>query len=460
MAESNFSKLMNACLESKKTASKKKAIKESKSKSLVEKKNIKRLVKESDDEEEKEDLEMTVADDIVVAVDPELDADEMTAVALGYQEIIDDTDEGEEATTDKYIGDNIYGCPLCGQTFFSELPVSIGDVCPLCNQESPDGFVKVGEVEEGASSLADDKAEGEEEEKFDFDGEEITVDLDDDEISIDLDEEEDEKGKNESKSVRREGRRPIRRSVRSERRIARPSTRRTVRGERTTVRKPVRRSVRGERRLARPTARPVVRGERRIARPSVRSERRIARPSMTNRPLRTESRLAKPMARRVVRENLNLDETTFNKYLTKFIRENYNGTKSFKVVGARKNGNFLKLECKIAMENGKTKDTTLTCRYNGKSGVMLARDNGFFKAESKKAPFMFKIRKTGNVIACEGMKYDFVTKRGVKGKTESYQVSGTYLNEAKKPVRRPTTESKRIARRPSRLTREGFQKKK
>lgn len=433
MAESNFSKLMNACLESKKTASKKKAIKESKSKSLVEKKNAKRFVKESEDEEiEDDDLEMTVADDIVVAVDPELDADEMTAVAMGYQEIIDDTAEGEEPETDKYIGDNLYGCPLCGQTFFSEIPMGEGDLCPLCNEESPDGFVKVGEVESGESSKVDEK---EDEEDFDFDGEEISVDFDDDEVDLEIDEEEDEdKEKKENKSVRRS----------AVRRETRKPLRRTIRGERAIAHRPVRRSVRGERAIARRTSRPVIRGERRVARrPVVRGERAIARNTRTS--LRSESRIARRAMRNSVRENLNLDEKTFNKFLTKFIRENYNGTKSFEVVGAKRNGNILKLECKIVMTDGKTKKTVLNCNFNGQSGIMRARDNGLFKAESKKSPFMFKVKRTGNVITCEGMKYDFVTRRGTKNESKTYQVCGTYLNESV----RPTTESKRIARRPS-----------
>ena len=464
MANDSFTKLMNACLESKKTTSKKKAVKESKKNALVESKfNKRRFKKESDDEDkdkdDSEDLEMTTADDIVAVVDPDLDADEMTAVALGFQQLIDDAPEDSVPETDEYVGDNIYGCPICGQTFFSETPMGEGDVCLVCGKESPDGFVKVGEVE-GSSNpdedvKKDDEGEGEEnadEGDFDFDGEEISVDFDEDEK--DLDE------SKKARRVRRENRarRPVTRTVRGERRIAR---RPSVRSERTIARRP--RSVRGENRVAgRATVRRAVRGEsarlslRRptATRRSVRGEslrrpsiRRAVRPSV-----RTESRIRRPMRPTRKVEGLNLDEKTFNTYLTKFIRENYNTARSFNVVGAKKNGNNLRLECVITMKSGKKNRTVLNCNYRKGCTTMMARDNGTFKVESKNAPFMFKVSTVRNVIRCEGMKYNFITKRGAKNESKRYQVFGSYLNEGKKAVRpsRRISESRRSAlRRPS-----------
>ena len=429
-----FAKTLEACLEAKKSVSSKKAVKESKKKSLTEKKFSKRFVKESEDEDEdeKEDLEMETADDIVAVVDPDLDADEMTAVALGYQQLIDDAPENTVPETDKYVGDGIYGCPICGQTFFSEVPMGEGDVCPLCNAESPDGFVKAGEVEEGDASEVDKDNEeadvDEEEGDFDFDGEEISVDVDED--------------LEESKKVSKENkaRRPVTRTVRSERRTAR----RTVRSERNVPRGTSRRIVRGENRVAgRATVRRAVRGE--SARPSLR------RPSV-RRAVRGES-LRRPSmrpARKV--EGLNLDEKTFNTYLTKFIRENYNTATSFNVVGAKKNGSNLSLECVITMKSGKKNRTVLNCNYNKNRSTMLARDNGTFKVESKSAPFMFKVRTVGNVIRCEGMKYNFVTTRGTKNEAKKYQVYGSYLKEgvkATRPARRVSEARRTSLRRPS-----------
>jgi hypothetical protein len=88
---------------------------------------------------------------------------------------------------------------------------------------------------------------------------------------------------------------------------------------------------------------------------------------------------------------------------------------------------------------------------------MFARDNKTFKAESKTAPFMFKVRTVGSVIKCEGMKYNFTTTAKVKNESKKVQVHGSYLGESRverKPMARRTSarrvsESNRIARRPS-----------
>lgn len=450
-----FAKTLEACLEAKKSVSSKKAVKESKKKSLTEKKFSKRFIKESDeDEDEKEDLEMETADDIVAVVDPDLDADEMTAVALGYQQLIDDAPENTIPETDKYVGDGIFGCPICGQTFFSEVPMGEGDVCPLCNAESPDGFVKAGEVEEGDASEVDKDNEeadvDEEEGDFDFDGEEISVDVDED--------------LEESKKVSKENkaRRPVTRTVRSERRSAR-----RVRGERIVPRGTSRRAVRGENRVARrASVRSAVRGE--SARPSLRratATRRSVRGESLRRPsirravrpsIRTEAK--KPMLRRPSMrparkvEGLNLDEKTFNVYLTKFIRENYNTATAFEVVSAKKNGSNLRLECVISMKSGKKNRAVLNCNYSKGRSIMTARDNGTFKVESKRAPFMFKVSTVGNVIRCEGMKYNFITKRGTKNEAKRYQVYGSYLKEgvkATRPARRVSEARRTSLRRPS-----------
>jgi len=471
----NFTKLMNACLESKKKPSKKTIVESKKDTKLVEKVDKKRFKKEADEKEddeeiEKDDLEMETADDIIAVVDPDLDADEMTSVALGFQQLIDDAPADVTPTTDEYVGDNIYGCPICGQTFFSELPMGAGDICLMCNQESPDGFVKVGEVENSENpdeDVAKNDDEGEEkkvdgEEDFDFDGEEVKVDFDEDEKDLD----ESKNPVKDEKSVKDENRarRPVTRTVRDENKVAR---RNRVVGERSALRRPAR-AVRGERTIARRPS--VVRGENELARRpsarrSVRGENRLARRPSARQSVRSEN--ARPMLRRpsvrpsvrteskglvcrpaMKREGYNLDEKTFNPILTKFIRENYNGAKSFEVVGAKKNGSNLRLECKITMVSGKERKTVLNCNFNPKSSIMTARDNGTFKVESKRAPFMFKISTVKNIIRCEGMKCNFITKRNTKNESKSYQVVGKYLNEKKsvRPARR-VSESRRPIRR-------------
>ena len=80
---------------------------------------------------------------------------------------------------------------------------------------------------------------------------------------------------------------------------------------------------------------------------------------------------------------------------------------------------------------------------------MTAKDNGVFKVESKRSPFVFKVRTVGNVIKCEGMKYDFVTRTKVENKTTKVRVHSAPLTE-KRAVRRPMTrrtmESRRVRR--------------
>lgn len=373
-----FEKTMAACRESKANAAKKS---NAKSKALTEKFNAKRIKKESeeDDEDFDDEIMLDVQDDIVAVIDPDIDADEMTSVAMGFQQLVDDATANEIPETDEYIDQEIYACPVCGQKFFSPEPMIGSGTCPVCGKEA-DGFVLVGEVDEAEGTSDED------EEKADSDEEKIDISDDGEDLDIEIKGEPEEEGKRVSK---RETRKPIRRAVRREGSKARRITRRPgMAGE------SVKRGVHG----------------------------------------------------------MNLDEKTFNVYLNKFIRENYDNASSFRVMGAKMNNNNLTLECVIRFKSGKSKKVNLECKYDRKSKFMLARDNGAFKAESKKAPFMFKVRTVGNVIRCEGMRYDFTTTQKIKNESKKARVHGSYVNESRrvrKPLARRTVESRRrIARKP------------
>ena len=361
--KSIFEKTLQACRES--VANAKAASKSAKKLTETTSSSIK---KESDEGEEEDDIMMDIQDDIVAVVDPNIDADEMTDVALGFQQLIDDAGANEVPETDEYLGDNIYGCPVCGQKFFSDKPMVDGGKCPVCGEEA-DGFVSIGEVDQAEGEDKSGDSEGEETPKED--------ELDFSETDIEIDE--------EGKKARKESNR-------------------------------VRRSMRREGAMAR---------------------RSVRRPSMARE------------SRRVM--GLSIDEKTFNPYLTKFIRENYENAMSFRVVGAKKKGNILTLECAIRFKSGKTKKTALVCNYNRKSNIMTAKDQGIFKVESKNIPFVFKIRTVGNVVRCEGMKYNFVTTAKVKNESKKVRVSSRNVTESRR-VRRPLTrravESRRAIRRP------------
>lgn len=366
-----FEKTMQACKESK-NLTEKKSVKATKPirKAINESKISKKRIKKESDEED--DLEMETADDIVAVIDPDLDADEMTSVAQGFQQLIDDAGANEIPETDEYIDNHIYGCPICGQKFFSEVPMGDGDTCPVCG-ETADGFVMVGEVE--ASEGADTEETQSEDDEFDIDGNKIEVDID-------------EESDDEEEEVE-ESKKATRRSARSENRSA----------------------LRGS--MARRTTRE---------------------------------------SRRKSSKGMNLDEKTFNPYLNRFVRENYENAKTFNIVGAKKKGDILTLECKITFKSGKAKRVNLECKYNPKSNILMAKDTKkAFKVESANTPFIFKIRTVGNVIRCEGMKYNFTTSANIKNENKKVRVSGSYMKEAKtrRPSVRRAMESRRITRRPT-----------
>lgn len=374
--EDIFSRTMSACLESKKTVSttqskkivesdkkvvnnvqtKKTVIKESAApavkspivtkeapkKSVYEKKHnmfeaeddFDEEMNELDnyDDEAEDENEVDMVDDIVVVVDPELDEQEITQTAGKAQEIVDNTEDGEVPSTDEYVGDLTYTCPVCGNTFFSDGELSEGDTCPVCG-EVPDGFVLVGEVQTAEDAGLKDDTEEEE-----------IVDGDEDLIAdVDLDDEVEERKENKM------------------------------------VRRPVRK----------------------------------VRP-------------------------LNLDESTFNPFLTKFIRENYKNAKSFVIENAsvnRKSGRLV-FECKITFKSGNTKKVNLKAEnYRSGKCILKVRDDGAFKIESKKsAPILMSVSTNNNVIKCEGMKYDFITV--VEGKRA--RVTSIPVMESRKPVVKKT----------------------
>lgn len=142
----------------------------------------------------------------------------------------------------------------------------------------------------------------------------------------------------------------------------------------------------------------------------------------------------KPASRKMSRPSLLIDESTFNPFMNKFIRENYKNAKSFVITAAKRCGKRLSLECKITFKSGKSKKVTLTNEnFNMKSNVLAFYEDGTFKAESvgkaKVAPFVFKTVIEKNVIKCEGMKYSLITRSKNEGK--KIHISGRLVRENK-----------------------------
>lgn len=435
----SFEKVMNACLEAKKPATNTTAKRVVESKPVAKKKAMpKKSLTESNrarksrrfyEEDDREELDVEfdtindipaipdvdeiefdeinevepvddvmddVVDDVVVVVDPEIDAEEIDSVATELQDIIDDTPDGEVPTTDEYVGNYTYGCPICGTTFFSETEMNDGDECPVCNN-TPNGFVLVGQVvSTDEAEVADEVIDDVVDDLGDIEDAEYT----DEPLEVDTPvEDEEEEEVTAEESYRR----------------ARANRMRREAMRRNNVRRPATRSNRARVESRRPTA-------RRTPNMSVNSRARVE----ANRTRRPNSR------------GLMLDESTFNPYLSRFIRENYKNARSFTVRGAKLNRNSktLRLECVITMRNGNKKRATIRLEgfVPGAKMVKGYDASRSFKCEGKTAPFTFKLNKVGNVIKCEGLRYNYTTKSLREGK--KYQVTGNLIRESKAPVSR------------------------
>ena len=387
-----FEKTMNACLESRR----------------VETKN-KKTLKEAD---ELIDQELGLFDDDVdeiindeLPVDPDLDpesdvqmgdfADDVVVVI--DPEVAPDTEPGDMPPVEEYVGDLTYRCPICGNSFFSETEMAEGEECPVCAEIPGEGFELVGEIAATDDVAEDEKADDEKKDEEPKDDEKEEV--------IDVEELEVDETEKEESVNRRPARRPApRREARSTPPARRP-VRRPVAERRTPSRRPVRRPVAEQRTT--PVRRPVKK----------------------------------------------MEDISFSKYLTRFVRENYKNARSLRLVGATKNNNKLTLECRLVMKSGKARNIKLTCEGYRSQGnfVLRATDDGILKRESKSAPMTFKCSVRNGAIVCEGMRYDYITRISESKKAH---VRGQYMNESVRPVRnrrpapRKAVESRNVARRP------------
>lgn len=138
---------------------------------------------EYDPELDDPDLPEDTVSDAVVVVDPELDTDEYEANLDDLQAIIDETPEGEVPSTDEYVNDYVYTCPICGNNFFSDTEMSGDEECPVCG-EVVDEFILVGGVESPDEALG---GESEDDLDVDADVEDVPDDEFDEELDADID---------------------------------------------------------------------------------------------------------------------------------------------------------------------------------------------------------------------------------------------------------------------------------
>ena len=157
-----------------------------------------------------DDVEMMddIIDNVAVVVDPEKSIDDLEVRADAVQAAIDNTPEGEIAFSDEYVGDTIYACPVCGQSFFADAGAEYhdGDACPICKAEPSGGFLVQGVVESTIDDNEDefrgqDLADNEDESNINMGTDDIEDEEPDSTILPDdmqPDDEDEDEGKNES----------------------------------------------------------------------------------------------------------------------------------------------------------------------------------------------------------------------------------------------------------------------
>lgn len=334
----------------KESASKLSALKESRKTGNTRKKNFaaKALAFEGVQHEGTEEIMDDVMDNVTVVIDPEKDVDDLEVRADAIQDEIDKTPEGEIAFSDEYIGDTIYACPVCGESFFADDTYQEGDACPICKAEPSDGFLNQGVV---IANEADD---------------EIPEAPINDDTYEDVDEGDESASEYEDEDTEPE-----------DDEVEEAYRRRTAR---------------------------------------------------SNRRLRENSDKIYPDDKCKDCLEVALDEESFECLMNEFAKENYR--KSIRRIKATEavynyKTDRIRVECKVFLRRGGTTTTVFEFKEGAADhnrAVFEAREiTNVFGARSNSTPFKFNVRRRGNRIKFESLKYNYkVSARS--GKT--YQVNG------------------------------------
>ena len=152
-------------------------------------KKNRRMVEEEEYDPEVDDVDLPedTATDAVIVVDPELDTDEYEANLDDLQAIIDETPEGEVPSTEEYVNDYVYTCPICGNNFFADTEMGADEECPVCG-EVVDEFILVGGVESPSEALGSEDEEMDDVPEDDMGDEDLDLDAEiEEELDVDTD---------------------------------------------------------------------------------------------------------------------------------------------------------------------------------------------------------------------------------------------------------------------------------
>lgn len=400
---------LDESVETKKT-SKKKVVKESAKKVSKKFKSFGKIpanklrlesltfVKEA--EEADDVIDYTPEEDVVLVIDPDM-------------EETPETEEEAEEAAEELVGDYVCKCSICGANYVcdcdqvtEDLEI-VDDECPVCGETGEQ--IVVGEIApvEGADEDESEDDESEEDETTDDDeatedDEDSDVDVNvnvnvdgEDEEDVDFDDFDFEEDDEYEESISRAKRRTAMRRESAVRKARKPM--------RNEARKPVAKRI-------------------------------------PNRATKNESRILPRKTAKVTNavKEYNFDETTLNRMLTSFAKENFDNARFVKITKANCKNGRLTLEGTVVTTKGVKRSTKFVAENFEPKAIVSAkfREIGCFteSAISKTPQFTINFKTVGNVIKPVALKYDYVVKEG----REKLQVTGRVMNESvnRKPARR------------------------
>ena len=404
-----------------------------------------RLLRESIEDDVIED----VIDNIVVVTDPDKSVEDLEDRADDIQDAIEGSPEGEAAFSDEYVGDKVYACPICGESFFADEEYVEGDMCPVCKAEPTDGFLLQGvvsavepEVEEKPS---EEEVIEEPEVEEPVEGEEIPAEEEEVELADDDEEEvaEESYNKEAAKDVVVEG------NLNFDIKKAKANILDAMTKRRPSNAAEYEKMIEGISVYELKKA-----GEKskvdfdniRSAYPSQigiivvdSADNQAEIPCKVVKKLATECEEPKveieievnvPTEEPEVEEvpcvpGVTFDEESFNNCLSEFAEENYDGcldgldVEEVTYVPAE---DVLRVECKATTKSGAEVPVTLKMKEEECDGdtakLTAVESTNVFKIESKKPAFEFQVKKVDGAIKCESMKYSYVTTHSKAGKVK------------------------------------------
>ena len=345
----------------------------------------------------KEDTaDYTADDDVVVVIDPEMD------------EVPEDTDAAEEAA-EELVGQHVCKCSICGANYVTDAEITEeveleDEECPVCGETGEQIVVGVITPTEELSGEDEEDIEGAEEVGADDSEEEIEVSDEDGEDEVDVDEFETEDEDDFGESVKRSRARTLRRKAESVRRNKVASRGRKVESARRS---------------------------------------RVVKASPATRKVRESAQ-----------KSVNFDESTLNRMLTRFAKENYSNVKFVNITKGSVRGNRLTLEGTVTTTKGSKRPIKFISENfkSDKRMTLRFKENGPFTESVKNsgATFIVECAMKGNTIVPISLRYNYQAKNAGGSMTErknTYSVTGKILSES---VRRPAKISKTARPRKSR----------